>query len=83
MTEVEQLENRIASLSSEDLARFRAWFVDFEARRSNPQTDPNASGRDDLVGESLADYGSGEARSEAAPPDTLQGAVRRIAAQKN
>ena len=82
MTEVEQLENRIASLSSEDLARFRAWFVDFEAQRSNPQTDPNER-RDDLVGESLADYGSGEARSEAAPADTLQGAVRRVAAQRN
>ena len=32
MSEVEQLENRIQNLSPEELAKFRAWFLEFDAR---------------------------------------------------
>ncbi len=32
MSEVEQLEARIQHLSPQDLAKFRAWFFEFDAR---------------------------------------------------
>ena len=32
MSEIEQLEQGIEKLSPRDLAKFRAWFVEFDAR---------------------------------------------------
>jgi hypothetical protein len=32
VSEVEQLEQRIQNLSPQELAMFRAWFVEFDAR---------------------------------------------------
>ena len=32
MSEVEQFEKRVNSLPPEDLAKFRAWFIEFDAR---------------------------------------------------
>ena len=64
MSEVEQLENRIANLSADDLARFRSWFLEFDAQRWDRQieADSNAGKLDRLVEESLADYKSGSSK---------------------
>ncbi len=32
MSEIEQLEQRIKSLPPQDLAKFRVWFVEFDAQ---------------------------------------------------
>ena len=64
MSEVEQLEKRIESLSPEDLAEFRAWFVEFDARVWDQQieADSKAGRLDRLVSEALAEYREGKAR---------------------
>lgn len=64
MSEVEQLEERIANLAPRDLAQFRAWFLEFDARVWDQQieADAKAGKLDDLIGEALADYKAGKAR---------------------
>lgn len=64
MSEVEQIEQRIEGLSHEDLARFRAWFVEFDARTWDEQieADRKAGKLDGLIDEALADYKAGKAR---------------------
>jgi hypothetical protein len=65
VSEVEQLEQRIKDLSPQDLAKFRAWFVDFDARVWDAQieADSKAGKLDGLVAEALADYKAGKARA--------------------
>ena len=57
MSEVEQLESRVANLSPEDLAQFRTWFVEFDAQNWDRQIerDSKAGKLDKLVQESLAE----------------------------
>ncbi|MBI3609063.1 MAG: hypothetical protein HY207_13980 [Nitrospirae bacterium] len=64
MSEVEQLENRIQHLSPEDLAKFRAWFFEFDARVWDQQieADLKAGKLDGLIAEALAEYKAGKAR---------------------
>jgi len=64
MSEVEPLEERIVKLAPRDLARFRAWFVEFDARVWDDQieADAKAGKLDHLVAEALADYKAGKAR---------------------
>ena len=64
MSEVEQLENRIQNLSPEELAKFRAWFLEFDARVWDTQieADLKAGKLSDLIAEALADYKAGKAR---------------------
>ena len=64
MSELEELENRIRKLPPEDLAKFRAWFVEFDHILWDRQIHSDAkSGKlDRLVNESLADYKTGKAR---------------------
>lgn len=64
MSEVEQIEQRIEGLSQEDLAKFRAWFAEFDARTWDEQieADRKAGKLDRLIGEALADYKAGKAR---------------------
>jgi hypothetical protein len=64
MSEVEQLEQRIENLSPQELAKFRAWFVEFDARVWDDQIDADAKvGKlDGLIAEALADYKTGKAR---------------------
>ncbi|HUI24547.1 MAG TPA: hypothetical protein VL403_00570 [Candidatus Kryptonia bacterium] len=63
MSEVEQLEERIAKLALRDLAKFRAWFVEFDARVWDEQieADAKAGKLDGLIAEALADYKAGKA----------------------
>jgi hypothetical protein len=64
MTELERLEKSVASLSAEDLARFREWFVEFDAQLWERQIERAASaGRlDDLIAEAMEEYRSGRTR---------------------
>lgn len=64
MSEIEQLEERIAKLAPQDLAKFRAWFLEFDARVWDQQieADAKAGKLDALIGEAVADYKAGKAR---------------------
>ena len=64
MSEIEQLEQRIKNLSQRDLAKFRAWFVEYDARVWDAQieADSKAGKLDDLLTEALTDYKAGKAR---------------------
>ena len=64
MSEVEQLERQIESLPPQELAKFRAWFVEFDARLWDNQIEADAkTGKlDDIIHEALADYKAGKAR---------------------
>jgi hypothetical protein len=64
MSELEELENRIRNLAPEDLAKFRAWFVEFDhvLWDRQIQADGESGKFDRLINEALADYKVGEAR---------------------
>lgn len=64
MSEVEQLESRVQNLSPEELAKFRAWFLEFDARvwDSQIEADLKAGKLSGLIAEALADYKAGKAR---------------------
>jgi len=64
MTDLEKLEKSIEELPPEELARFRDWFLEFEARIWDAQIERDAkAGRlDELVAEGLAEYRAGKAR---------------------
>ena len=64
MSEIEQLEQRVKKLSQQDLATFRAWFVEYDARVWDAQieADSKAGKLDGLINEALTDYTSGKAR---------------------
>ena len=64
MSELEELENRIRKLAPEDLAKFRAWFVEFDhvLWDRQIQTDAKSGKLDKLVNEAHADYKAGKAR---------------------
>lgn len=64
MSEVEQIEKRIERLSREDLANFRAWFLEFDAGLWDQQieADSQSGSWDSLISEALVDYEAGKAR---------------------
>jgi hypothetical protein len=64
LSEVEQLEKRIEKLSPEDLAKFRAWFLEFDARvwDAEIEADLKAGKLKGLIAEALADYKAGKTR---------------------
>jgi len=64
MSEVEQLERQIENLAPRQLAKFRAWFLEFDARVWDQQieADTKAGKLDGLIAEALADYKAGKAR---------------------
>lgn len=64
MSELEQLEQRIRNLPPDDLAKFRAWFIEFDHLMWDTQieADSKAGKLDGLVAEALADFKAGKAR---------------------
>ncbi|HLH98749.1 MAG TPA: hypothetical protein VKW08_26870 [Xanthobacteraceae bacterium] len=64
MTTLDDIEKAVTELPPEQLAKFRAWFEEFEAVRFEQGIERDAkSGRlDQLVEQALADYRSGRAR---------------------
>ena len=57
MTRIEEIENAVAELPKEELARFREWFAEFEARvwDREVEEDVEAGRLDKLAEEALRD----------------------------
>ena len=64
MSELEELEKRIRNLPPGELAKFRAWFVEFDHLLWDKQIESDVeSGKlDRLLNEARADYKAGKAR---------------------
>jgi hypothetical protein len=64
MTTVEELEKAVAGLTPEQLAKFRAWFAEFDARLFDAKIERDAkSGKlDRLAEEAISAYRKGRAR---------------------
>lgn len=64
MSEVEQLEQKIQNLPEADLAKFRAWFAEFDAHAWDRQFERDASAAkwDALADKALRDHASGKTR---------------------
>lgn len=64
MSELEELEKRIRKLSPQDLAKFRAWFAEFDHALWDRQIESDAkSGKlDRVASEALGDYKAGKAK---------------------
>ena len=64
MSEVEKIEERIKSLSPEELAKFRAWFAEFDAQAWDRQieADSKAGKLDHLIEKSLGEHKAGKSR---------------------
>lgn len=64
MSELEQLEQKIRNLPAEELAKFRAWFVEFDHLVWDKQieADSKVGKLDSLTAQALADYKAGKAR---------------------
>ena len=62
MTKVEQLEKEVANLAPEELAAFRAWFVeyDWQAWDRELERDVAAGKLDRFAAEALAEHERGE-----------------------
>jgi hypothetical protein len=64
MSEVEQIESRIKNLTSEELKKLRAWFVDFDAQAWDRQIETDSAARklDHLIEESMDEHKAGKSR---------------------
>ncbi len=64
MNEVEQLEQRVSNLPPNDLAQFRAWFLEFDARLWDQQIKNDLkSGRlGSLIAEARTEFKQGTSR---------------------
>jgi hypothetical protein len=64
MTEVEEIEARVRHLPSEDFARFRDWFHEFENDLWDRQieSDYRAGKLDTLINQARAELAQGKAR---------------------
>ena len=60
---LDDLENAVAGLSNEDLARFREWFIEFDWKMwdSQIETDLESGKLDPLMSEAMADHQAGKA----------------------
>jgi len=63
MSQLEQLEQQVLGLSPGELARFRAWFLEFDAKAWDQQIDADLKGGrlDRLIDRALADFTAGKA----------------------
>jgi len=63
MTSLEDIEKAVAELTADQLARFRAWFEEFEAARFDQKIgqDAEAGRLDQLAEQALADFRGGRA----------------------
>ncbi len=64
MLTVKELETEVARLSREELARFRAWFDEFDAQAWDRQfeTDASSGKLDQIADSAIADYKAGKRR---------------------
>jgi len=61
MTKIEDIERAVEQLSPEDLAKFRDWFEEFEARLFDAKIERDASAGklDELMAETRANHEAG------------------------
>jgi hypothetical protein len=61
MTRIEDIEKAVEQLSPEELARFRAWFEEFDARLFDEkiERDAKAGKLDKLIAEARANHAAG------------------------
>jgi hypothetical protein len=61
MIKIEDIEKAVEQLSPEELSRFRAWFVEFDARRFDERIERDAkAGRlDKVIAEARANHEAG------------------------
>jgi hypothetical protein len=64
MSKVEEIEKAVAELPADELARFRAWFEEFETARFDERIehDAKAGKLDQLAEQALAEFHAGRAR---------------------
>ena len=64
MSNLEELEHRIQNLPTNELAKFREWFIEFDHLLWDKQleADSKAGKLHGLVSEALVDYQAGKAR---------------------
>lgn len=64
MGKIEDIEKAVSELSAEELARFRAWYAEFDARCFDEKIERDAkAGRlNELAERALADHKAGRAR---------------------
>lgn len=64
MSELEQLEQKIQSLSEAELAQFRLWFIEFDAQAWDRQIERDvAAGKlDALANKALRHHAAGKSR---------------------
>ena len=63
MTTLEDIEKAVSELPADQLAKFRAWFEEFEAARFDQRVERDAeAGGLDQRAEALADFRAGRAR---------------------
>ncbi len=61
MTQVQRIEEEVASLPKVELAKFRSWFENFDAKAWDKQIEKDiASGKlDDVANKAIADFKAG------------------------
>ena len=64
MSEVEKLQRKVEGLSEEELARFRAWFIEYDWHVWDQQieADQKSGKLDKIISEAQAEFKSGKAR---------------------
>ncbi len=62
MTNLEEIENAVSSLSPESIAEFRAWFEIFDAQQwdNKISLDAENGNLDEVVRQSIDDYNAGK-----------------------
>ena len=62
MSTVQEIQSAVAQLSANELARFRAWFEEFDTRRWEMQFEDDArTGKlDELADQAVADFRAGK-----------------------
>ena len=64
MSELEQLEQQVLNLPPQDLAQFREWFLELDARMWDQQIEADLKGGklDTLIAEARTEFKAGKAR---------------------
>ena len=64
MTKLEEIEKAVSSLAPEDRARFRDWFIEFDAKLWDDQIeqDAKAGNLNQLAAEAIRDHKAGRSR---------------------
>ncbi len=64
MSKVEEIERAVTDLTPQELARFRSWFLEYDAKLWDRQLEEDvAAGKlDEMAAEALAEYRAGRTR---------------------